>query len=76
MPPKKSAACVAFGAAVRSFRVERGVAQEAFAVQAGIDRSYYGGIERGEYNPSLDTIVRLADALGVSASTLAARAKL
>lgn len=76
VPPKKSPAAIALGAAVRSFRHERGCAQEAFAAQAGFDRSHFGAIERGEFNISLDTLVRLAEALGVSAATLLARAGL
>ncbi len=76
MPPKRSPSSVALGAAVRSFRRELGIAQEAFAVRAGIDRSYFGAIERGEVNVSLETIVKLAAGLGVSAATLFARAGL
>ena len=76
MPPKKSAANQALGRAIRSARRERGFAQEAFAARAGIDRSYCGAIERGEFNVSLDTIMKLAKGLGVSASELSARARL
>lgn len=76
MPSKRSSATVAFGAAVRSFRRELGFSQEAFAARAAIDRSYYGAIERGEVNASLETIGKLTDALGVSAATLFARAGL
>jgi transcriptional regulator with XRE-family HTH domain len=76
MPSRKSAASVAFGAAVRSMRTERGLPQEAFAGRAGMDRSYYGAIERGEFNVSLDTIVKIAGALGVSAAALLKRAQL
>jgi XRE family transcriptional regulator, regulator of sulfur utilization len=76
MPTKKSAASVAFGAAIRSMRTERGLPQEAFAGRAGIDRSYYGAIERGEFNVSLDTMVKIAAALGVSAAALLKRAGL
>ncbi len=76
MPPKRSPATVAFGAAVRSFRRELGFAQEAFAARAAIDRSYFGAIERGEVNVSLETIIKLAGALGVSVATLFARAGL
>jgi transcriptional regulator with XRE-family HTH domain len=76
VPPKKSAANQALGRAIRSARRERGFAQEAFAAHAGIDRSYFGAIERGEFNVSLDTIVRLSKGLGVSASELLARAGL
>jgi len=72
----KSATCVALGAAIRSLRVERGFTQEAFAAHAGIDRSYYGAIERGEFNVSLDTIIKIADGLGVRSSALLRRAKL
>ncbi len=76
MPAKKSLVCQAFGRAVRATRVERGEAQEVFAARAGIDRSYYGAIERGEVNCSLDSVVRLAAALGVSVAMLFARAGL
>ena len=76
MPSKKSAASVALGAAVRSMRVERGLAQETFAARAGMDRSYYGAIERGEFNVSLATIVKIAAALEVPAAALLERAAL
>ena len=76
MPPKKSAAAQALGRALREMRRERGYAQEPFAAQAGMDRSYFGAIERGEFNVSLDTIVKLAAALGVRASEMLRRARL
>ncbi len=66
MSRKRSPTTTAFGAAVRALRVERGFAQEAFAAHAGMDRSYYGAIERGEFNVSLETILKLAGALEVS----------
>jgi transcriptional regulator with XRE-family HTH domain len=50
---KKSAAAQALGEAIRSARKERGYAQEAFATRVGLDRSYYGAIERGEFNVTL-----------------------
>jgi transcriptional regulator with XRE-family HTH domain len=73
MPPCKKKN-VKFGAGVRRARVERGFAQEAFAARAGLDRSYYGAIERGEFNVTLDTIVKLAAGLGVSVAGLLGRA--
>jgi XRE family transcriptional regulator, regulator of sulfur utilization len=76
MPRKKSAANVALGVAARSLRVERGLPQESLAALAGIDRSYYGAIERGEFNVSLDTITKIAGALEVSAAALLAQAQL
>jgi transcriptional regulator with XRE-family HTH domain len=65
----------AFGRAIRELREERGISQEAFALRCGIDRSHYGGIERGERNPSLSHIVKVADALGVRISEIHARAE-
>lgn len=76
MPRKRSQTTIAFGEAVRALRVERGFAQEAFAAHAGMDRSYYGAIERGEFNVSLETIVKIADALGVSMAEILRRAEL
>jgi transcriptional regulator with XRE-family HTH domain len=66
----------ALGAAVRSARREHGYAQEAFAARAGLDRSYYGAIERGEFNVSLATLLKLAGALQLTAAELLARANL
>ncbi|HUA73819.1 MAG TPA: helix-turn-helix transcriptional regulator [Solirubrobacteraceae bacterium] len=78
MSPKKpkSTANVALGAAARALRAERGLAQEALAKRAEIDRSYYGAIERGEFNVSLETLVKVAMALEVSAAELLERAEL
>ncbi|HDR9188583.1 TPA: helix-turn-helix transcriptional regulator [Burkholderia vietnamiensis] len=45
---EKNPALVSFGAAVRRLRKERGYSQETFGDLCGIDRSYMGGIERGE----------------------------
>ena len=46
-------------------RNERGVSQEKLAEQAGIHRTYLGGIELGLRNPSLRNIARIARALEV-----------
>ncbi|HEY9868937.1 MAG TPA: helix-turn-helix transcriptional regulator [Candidatus Obscuribacterales bacterium] len=59
-----------FGQAVRRLRRSLGLSQEEFAMVAGLDRSYVGAIERGEQNPSLWTIARLANALDVTVSEL------
>ena len=74
MPPRKSAASRTLGRAIREIRRERGLAQEAFAARAGMDHSYYGAIERGECNVSLNTLVKLAAGLETSLSLLFARA--
>ena len=59
-----------FGAHVRALRERAGLSQEALAAKAGIHRTYMGGVERGERNPCLRNILRLADALGVSPAAL------
>jgi len=60
----------AFGAAVRTIRTGQGVAQETLANLAGIERSHMGKIERGEHMPTLAIILKIARALGCSASEL------
>ena len=61
----------AFGDRVRDLRRERGwSSQEAFAHDAGLDRTYISGIERGRRNPTLDIIVKLARTLDVPPSQL------
>jgi XRE family transcriptional regulator, regulator of sulfur utilization len=60
----------AFGLVARSMREERGIAQDAFALAAGVDRSYYGKLERGQRQPSLGILLRVSTALGVSGSLM------
>jgi transcriptional regulator with XRE-family HTH domain len=55
---------------VRALREERGVAQDEFALSANVDRSYYGKLERGERQPSLALLLRIAGALGVTGGDL------
>lgn len=59
-----------FGSNVRRARILRGWSQEELAVFAGLHRTYIGGVERGERNISLLTILKLANALGVSPTEL------
>ncbi len=67
---------VAFGSAVRSIRLDKRVSQEALADLAGIDRSYMGGIERGEHNIALINIKRISDALEMPISAVMKKAVL
>jgi transcriptional regulator with XRE-family HTH domain len=54
-----------FGDRVRELRKKKGLSQEDLALACDLDRSYIGGVERGERNISLLNIQRIADALGV-----------
>ena len=76
MPPKKSVVCQRFGKAVRVTRLRANYSQDSFALHSGIDRSYFGAVERGEFNVSLDTMVKIAEALDTKASALLALAGL
>jgi transcriptional regulator with XRE-family HTH domain len=60
----------AFGERVRKLRLAKQLSQEAFAQECELDRTYVGGIERGERNVALRNIERIADALGISISEL------
>lgn len=51
---------------VRRFRLARGVSQQDFAHEIEMDRTYYGGVERGERNVSVDNIERIAKGLEIN----------
>ena len=61
---------VDFGRRLRALRKDAGLSQEGFALRCGLDRTYIGGIERGERNVSLRNIELIARALGVPLSSL------
>ncbi len=54
------------GENLRQARQKRGWSQEVLAFNAGVHRTYVGGVERGEYNITLLTLLRFTSALGVS----------
>lgn len=59
-----------FGQRVRELRKEQGYSQESFAAVCCLDRTYIGGIERGERNVALENIEKIARQLGISLSKL------
>lgn len=61
---------IAFGSAIRELRSERGFSQESFADHCSLDRTYIGGVERGERNISLLNVYRIASALKLDVSVL------
>lgn len=60
---------------VRRLRVARGIAQEALAVDAEIDRTYVSRLERNMENPTVAVLERLAGALEVEITELFAMPK-
>jgi transcriptional regulator with XRE-family HTH domain len=54
-----------FGRRVRELRRRNGFSQEGLALACNLDRSYIGGVERGERNVSLVNIQKIAAALQV-----------
>ncbi len=60
----------AFGARIRELRKEHGFSQEGFADHCGLDRTYLGGIERGQRNVSLMNIEIIAKGLDLSIAEL------
>jgi len=51
---------------IRRYRKALGVSQQDFAYDIEMDRTYFGGIERGERNVAIDNIERIAKGLKVS----------
>lgn len=56
---------VAFGQVVRELRLVLGVSQEDLAYRANLERAHVGRIERGENQPTLWVILKLAEGLGM-----------
>ncbi|ABS17031.1 helix-turn-helix domain-containing protein [Brucella anthropi] len=50
---------------LRQIRSSQGITQENLAVDANVDRTAISGIETGDYNPTIDLLERLAEALSV-----------
>jgi transcriptional regulator with XRE-family HTH domain len=65
----------ALGYAIRQVRTARGLSQEDAALASGIDRAYFGHIERATKNPTMQTVWKVADALDVPASDLLRQAE-
>jgi transcriptional regulator with XRE-family HTH domain len=53
------------GLNIRKARKEKGISQESLALAADLDRSYVGGVERGERNIAIVNLKKIADALKV-----------
>lgn len=65
---------VSIGNTIRDLRLKAGLSQEALANEAGIDRSYMGGIERGEHNLTVISLMKICGCLSISLNALFAKA--
>jgi len=65
-----SALRVALGHTVRALRSAAGYSQEGFADAIGVHRTYMGTLERGDGNPTLETLEMIAQGIRISASDL------
>lgn len=72
MAESKSPDHEAFGRAVRELRARRGYSQEALGIAGKIHRNYVGAIERGEINPTLRVVLKVARGLDVGLDELVA----
>ena len=61
---------VALGGALRDARRQRGLSQEALAVDAEVERSYLGAIERGEVNLTVMVLTKICRELKVKPSAM------
>jgi len=60
----------AFGRAVKEARLAAGISQEALAYMANVERSFFGRIERGDSQPTLFVVLKVAYALGFDGGSL------
>ena len=67
---KKCPALIKVGKRIRDLRKEKGYSQESFAHEVGLDRTYMGGIERGERNIAAINLIRIAKSLKVEIGEL------
>lgn len=67
---KKDTNLSKLGLKVKTLRKELNMSQEALALNAGLDRTYVGGIERGERNVALLNLIKLARTLNTTLSKL------
>ena len=58
------------GLKIRSLREAQGLSQESVALGCGLDRSYFGGIERGEHNVAVVNLEKIAISLDVHLADL------
>ena len=58
------------GKRINQLRIDKKMTQEKLALEAGLNRAYIGYIERGERNPSTETVAKISKVLKVSLNEL------
>jgi transcriptional regulator with XRE-family HTH domain len=75
MPGRLDPRLALLGKRIREVRESRGISQENFALEAGLARSYYSGIERGQRNVAALNLMRIAAALNCEVGDLFPKTK-
>jgi transcriptional regulator with XRE-family HTH domain len=76
MYPKNTPANQSLAKVIRARRKEHGHSMETLAIRAGISPTHCGRIERGEMNPTVDTLMKMMTVLGMTGSELFERAEI
>jgi transcriptional regulator with XRE-family HTH domain len=63
---------IVLGKRIRELRSKNGFSQESFADHCGLHRTYMGGIERGEHNLTIETLMTVSKGLAITMSDLLA----
>ena len=61
---------VELGKKIKQLRMKKGLSQEKFALEIGMDRTYFASVEAGKRNISICNIKKIADGLEISISEL------
>lgn len=67
---KKHLALIKLGSQIRELRKAKGFSQESFASEVGLDRTYMGGVERGERNVAALNLIQIAKCLNIEVGEL------
>lgn len=61
---------ITLGKRIQELRKRTGLSQEKFALQIGMDRTYYASVESGKRNIAIKNIKKIADGLGINLAQL------
>lgn len=58
------------GETIRAYREKTGMSQETFALNIGMDRTYYSAVENGKHNITINNLKKICDGLNITLSEL------